>query len=410
VAFGSDGSNLSGAGKVSILVIASPNDDPSTSGSFVPANTVDGAVRLNGSLFPWTFGQAADHNWYLDAQAGLLPEIPAYGVLPTLATLMAGQEDDIVHQRLTGIRGTERTACGHKPEPQTENAGTSLVDDCHGVWVAASGSSTDLGANPGFAASGSDVGLYVGADYAAESDGQTVRLGVFLGYLHGNYWTTGVNSTGLPGTGEAGIRLDTPVGGGYGSLHWTNGAYVDVVVSGQNPHARVRTADGFSESLTGNGVTVSAKTGKRYMLDNGWTLEPQLKLTASQVEWNDKVDANGRELTFTNNWVNAARAGLRMEKTFVTDSGATIKPWVTLAVEHTFSQGRDGLQVAEPGADGNELALPNQDLGTTARIDAGVEAKLNKRVSLFGVLSASRSLHGSDFRERAANVGVRVRW
>jgi fibronectin-binding autotransporter adhesin len=315
-----------------------------------------------------------------------------------------------VHQRLTGIRGTEQPACGHKPDVQAGNAGTSLVDDCHGVWVAASGSSTDLGANPGFAASGSDVGLYVGADYAAESDGQMVRLGLYLGYLHGNYWTTGVNSTGLPGTGAAGIRMDTPVGGWYGSLHWTNGAYVDVVVSGQNPHARVRTVDGFSESLSGNGVTVSAKTGKRYTLDNGWTLEPQLKLTASQVEWNDKVDANNRELTFTNNWVNAARAGLRMEKTFTTDSGATIKPWVTLAVQHTFGQSRDGLQIAEPGADGNVLALPNQDLGTTARLDAGVEAKLNPRVSLFGVLSASRSLHGSDFRERAANVGIRVRW
>jgi hypothetical protein len=28
----------------------------------------------------------------------------------------------------------------------------------------------------------------------------------------------------------------------------------------------------------------------------------------------------------------------------------------------------------------------------------------------FGVLSASHSLHGSDYRERAANVGIRVRW
>jgi fibronectin-binding autotransporter adhesin len=410
IAFNSNGSEVVGAGKASILVISSPHDDPGTSGGFVPASTVNGAVRLNGSLLPWTFEQEADHNWYLNAQAGLLPEIPAYGVLPTLATMMARQDDDLVHQRLTGIRGTERPACGHQPDPQAEDAGTSLVDDCHGVWVATTGSSTDLGANPGFAASGSDVGLYAGADYAAESDGQMVRIGAYVGYLHGNYWTTGANSTGLHSTGAAGIRLDTPLGGGYGSLHWTNGAYVDLVVSGQNPHARVRTVDGFTESLTGNGVTVSARTGKRFTLDSGWTLEPHLQLTASKVEWNDKVDTNGRELTFANNWVDAARAGVRMEKTFITDSGATIKPWVTLAVEDTFGQSKNGLQVAEPGAGGNVLALPNQDLGTTARIDAGVEAKLNPRVSVFGVLSASHSLHGSDFRERAANVGVRVRW
>jgi fibronectin-binding autotransporter adhesin len=42
--------------------------------------------------------------------------------------------------------------------------------------------------------------------------------------------------------------------------------------------------------------------------------------------------------------------------------------------------------------------------------DAGVEARLNARVSLFGVLSASHDVHGGDYRERAANVGVRVRW
>jgi fibronectin-binding autotransporter adhesin len=411
VAFNSTGANLSGAGKVSILVIASPHDDPSTPGSFVPANTVDGAVRLSGSAFPWSFGQEADHNWYLEAQAGLLPELPAYAVLPTLGAVMARQNDDLVHQRLAGMRSTERPLCGNEPEQrESEQADMRFVDDCHGFWVAATASSTDLGADPGIAASGSDVGMYAGYDYVGSDSSGTGRIGAFVGYLHGNYWTTGRNSTGLPGIGKAGIRLDTPVAGWYGSLYWSDGSYLDTVVSGQRARARVRTSDGFTQSLSGGSVTVSAKAGHRYQLDSGWTLEPFVKLAATQVHWNSTVDANQRELTFANHWLGTASTGLRMERIFTTDRGATIRPWATFTVLRTLNQATDGLRVVEPGVGGNTLMLPNQDLGTTARLDAGVEARLNPSVSLFGVLSASRELSGSKYREESANLGVRVRW
>jgi fibronectin-binding autotransporter adhesin len=324
---------------------------------------------------------------------------------------MARQSDDLVHQRLAGMRSTERPLCGNKPEEQqASQADTRFIDDCHGFWVAATASSTELGADPGVAASGSDVGMYVGYDYVGSDNTGTGRIGAFVGYLHGNYWTTGRNSAGLLGIGNAGVRLDTPVAGWYGSLYWNNGVYLDTVVSGQRARARVRTSDGFTQSLSGGSVTVSAKVGRRYQLDSGWTFEPHVKLAATQVHWNSMVDANQRELTFANHWMGTATVGLRMEKTFTTDRGATIKPWMTLAVYRTLNQAARGLQVVEPGVGGNTLMLPNQDLGTTARLDAGVEARLNPSVSLFGVLSASRELSGSNYREEAVNVGVRVRW
>ena len=411
VAFDSDGAKLSGAGKVSILVISSPNDNPATPGSFVPASTVDGAVRLSGSSFPWSFDQKADHSWYLEAQAGLLPELPAYAVLPTLGALMARQNDDLVHQRLAGMRSTEHPQCGNKPEErEAMQADTRFVDDCHGFWVAATASSTDLGGDPGVAASGSDVGMYVGYDYVGSDSSGSGRIGAFIGYLHGNYWTDGRNSTGLPGIGKAGIRLDTPVAGWYGSLYCNDGSYLDTVVSGERARARIRTSDGFTQSLSGGSVTVSAKLGHRYQLDSGWTFEPHVKLAATQVHWNSMVDANQRALTFNNHWMGTATVGLRMERVFTTDRGAMIKPWATLAVQRTLNQARDALQVVEPGVGGNSLMLPNQDLGTTVRLDAGVEARLNPGVSLFGVLSASRELSGSKYREESANVGVRIRW
>ncbi|WP_413626380.1 autotransporter-associated beta strand repeat-containing protein [Luteibacter sp. Lutesp34] len=410
VAFTSDGQKLSGAGKVSILVISSPNDNPATEGKFVPASSVDGAVRLAGSLFPWSFAQAADNNWYLNAQAGLLPELPAYAELPTLGALIARQSDDLVYQRMAGMRAAERPVCGNPRDRHAEQADGNIADDCHGLWVAATASSTTLGADPGFATKGSDVGMYVGFDYAGENDDGAGRIGAFLGYVHGNYWTSGANSTGLPAIGQARVRLDSPVAGWYSSLYWNNGTYLETVVSGQRDRARVRTSDGFTQSLNGGSVTVSGKFGRRFAMDDGWIVEPHLKLAATHMKWNDIVDANDRQLKFDNHWLGTARVGARVEKTFTTDSGATIKPWVTLAVEKSFNQTTNGLQVLEAGETGAGLALPNQDLGTAWRLDAGMEAKVNKSVSLFGVLSTSRELRGSKYREEAANVGVRVRW
>jgi fibronectin-binding autotransporter adhesin len=145
-------------------------------------------------------------------------------------------------------------------------------------------------------------------------------------------------------------------------------------------------------------------------MDNGWSVEPSLQLAATQVRWNDIVDNGNRQLTFNNHWLGYARAGLRAEKMFTTDGGATIKPWVSVAMQDSLSQEAAALQVLEPGEVGHGLALPNQNLGLAVRLDAGVEAKLNKSVSLFGVLSASHELQGSKYREQAANVGVRVRW
>jgi fibronectin-binding autotransporter adhesin len=63
-----------------------------------------------------------------------------------------------------------------------------------------------------------------------------------------------------------------------------------------------------------------------------------------------------------------------------------------------------------PGSSTQAQAFPNHDLGLTASLDAGVEAELNKSVSLFGVLSYGESLDGSDFEQGQANLGVRIRW
>jgi fibronectin-binding autotransporter adhesin len=407
VAFAGDGSDFTQGGTASILVISSPNDDLATAGGFVPAQDV---IRLEGSIYPWSFGQQADNNWYLNAEAGVLPEVPGYGVLPSLGLLAAQNSDNLIHQRLAGVRGRESPQCGITPEWPVQQAGAEVIDDCRGVWVAATGSETELGANPGFEVSGDDVGLYVGVDSAFDRPGRTLRGGIYLGYRHGNYWTTGVNSTDLPGSGAAHVQIDTLVAGMYMSHTWDTGGYLNFVLTGQLPRADIRTPDGFSEHITGNSLTLSSRVGHRYRIQSDWTLEPQAQLTVSAVGWGSKIDQAGKEVGFDDDLVTTARAALRIEKEIARDDGAMIRPWATLGVQKIMGQNDTSVTLMAAGATGDTQALPNHQLGASATLEVGVEAMLSRRISLFGVLSVGKQLDGTDYEQREANLGVRVRW
>ncbi|HJR74109.1 MAG TPA: autotransporter-associated beta strand repeat-containing protein [Luteimonas sp.] len=406
VIFASDGSSPA-AGTSSIRVISSPNDDLATAGEFAP-DSADGAVRLDGSPFAWEFGQQGDRSWYLTTGEGgtdVLPEIAGYGALPGLGALMSQRGDDLAHQRLAGARGAERPRCG---EARNETAGNDFIDDCRGVWVATSATEVELGADPGFEVTGDDTGLYVGIDGIAERERSVLRGGAYLGYMHSVYWATGVNSSAVAGMGPARIDLDTPIIGLYGTSEWNNGNYVDLVLSGQRPRAEVRTADGFADRIDADTLTLSARYGHRYRLDNGWMLEPQLQLSGSRVRWDDRTDAAGRQLAFDDDLVASARAALRVEKTIATAGGAQIRPWATLAVQNAFAGKDNGLRVAQSGV--APSAFPGHDLGTSANLDVGVEAAIDRNVSFFGVISIGQDLQGSDYEQRGMNLGMRVRW
>ncbi|WP_206860571.1 autotransporter-associated beta strand repeat-containing protein [Lysobacter changpingensis] len=407
VAFAGDGSDFTGGGEVSILVVSSPNDSAATAGGFTAADEV---IRLHGSILPWSFGQQADHNWYLSAEAGVLPEVPAYGVLQSFGLLAVQNSDNLIHQRLAGVRGRELPLCGTTPEWPVERAGTGVIDDCRGFWVAATGSELELGADPGFEVSGDDVGLYVGVDSAFDRGNRTLRGGLYLAYRHGNYWTTGANSTGLPGSGPAKVGTDTVIGGMYMSHTWDTGRYVNLVLTGQVTDADVSTPDGFLESLAGNALTFSTRVGREYRLDDGWSLEPQLQLAATAVSWGDLIDESGKQVTFDDELVGTARAALRVEKEILRDDGAVIRPWATLSVQKSTGASDTSVSLMTPGVVTSTQAFPNHDLGASATLDVGVEATVSERVSLFGVLSVGTELDGSDYEQREANLGVRVRW
>ncbi|WP_161786165.1 ESPR-type extended signal peptide-containing protein [Lysobacter antibioticus] len=408
VTFSSDGSETP-LQPASIRVISAPNDNAGTVGNFIPADAQGGVVRLNGSVFPWTFDRQSD-GWYLNSEGDdILPEIGGYAILPTMGAGLIQESNRLLFQRMAGIRG-DTPRCGSH-EDEIERAYWQLEGDCQGFWVAATGSELEMGANPGFAFSGDTLGLYVGVDRLLQDrDTRTLRGGLFVAFQHGNYWASGVNSTDLQGIGEANVRVDTPMVGMYGSVSWKNGTYVDMTLVGQLPEATIAVADGFKEEIDGNSLTLSAQLGHRFHLSNGWAVEPQVNLSARAMQWEDKLDASGKQLVMDDDLLGTARVAVRADKSFETAGGARVRPWATLGVQDTLGEKDNALVVIPPGAAGQTQVFPNHELGLMATVDVGVEAELNEKVSLFGVLSYGESLDGSDVKQRQANLGVRIRW
>ncbi|WP_206858418.1 autotransporter-associated beta strand repeat-containing protein [Lysobacter changpingensis] len=410
VEFMGDGSDLSNAGPV--LVVSSPNDDAATAGRFVPTDVEGGKVRVGGSVTPWSFDQNADRNWYLTPEsAQLLPEVAGYGALPGLGAALSQHATSMAQQRLGDIRNIGRPACDQGVrDASTGGAGEGVVEDCHGAWVAATANELELGANPGFAVSGDDVGMYAGIDGDLERPNRAFRAGGYIGYTRGVYWSSGANSSGLAGMSQARIELDTPTVGMYASHLWNGGSFLDLSLAGSRPSADIRTPDGFTQRIVGNYLTFDARAGKAFSLDSGWTLEPQVELIASAVSWQDLVDAASRELHIDDAVVGTARAALRIEKAFTTNAGSRVRPWAKFAVQNIVGEQDSALDVRQAGSTATPQAFPTHDLGTSATLDVGVEAAVGRNVNVFGQLSASHELDGTDYEQRSATVGVNVRW
>ncbi|MGO4322607.1 autotransporter-associated beta strand repeat-containing protein [Pseudomonas sp. KB_12] len=404
VSFANDGTEAQPG--ATIRVISSPNDNPSTAGGFVSDQT----VRLNGSVLAWNFAQGKnDSDWYLSsADKLLLPEIPGYTVVPDIGYSMTLDNNRLLFDRMAGGRG-DNPYCNRSEEERTR-IGLEWFGTCEGLWLATIGSHLSMESNPGFEFDGNSTGLYAGYDHLfVDEQAYRMRGGLFIGQQQGNYSTTGDSSTGLVSVGRSNVDMEALAFGAYGSLDWQNGTYADMSLTVLLPDTHVRSADGFSEQIRGDILSLSGQVGHRYPLSNGWVVEPQFQASAIQMRWDDKTDSSGKQLNIKDDVLGLVRTAVRVEKTVKTDGGATLTPWLAVGLQDTLGENSTNLEVTLPG--GTRQNFSGHDLGLNATLDVGLEAQVTQDLRVFGTASViGANLGGNDVSQQQVSVGVRWSW
>jgi len=402
VVFASDGTP--GLSPASIRIVSAPNV-VADEGAFVAVQARNGSVRLAGSPYAWTFGaDTAKTGWFLrtNEQAPvLLPELPAYSVLPSIAAIATQDTHRIVLDRLAALRG-HTDDC--RDEIATTGGRDRMQGACRGAWMATFGGELDVAANPGAAFRGNTHGMLAGSDrvFPSESD-TTVRAGAYAGVVRGDHSSSGANVTDRVAVAPARMRSTSPVLGMYAGRTSAGGGFVDAHVTATRVSAKVHVADGFADTHAGSLFAMRLQAGRRF--DSGdWSLEPQVELGVAARQWRDKVDAGGRHVAYVDDAVGTARIGLRLERT----TQAGVRPWATVAVGDTLGEATDALRLHAP--DGAVFAMPGHDLGLAATVDLGVEARVGEGLDLYGTMSAGERLRGSHVSQRQATLGVRWHW
>ncbi|MGL4315480.1 MAG: autotransporter-associated beta strand repeat-containing protein [Pseudomonas sp.] len=389
VNFASDDSLQTEAGD--ILVIASPNDDLATAGSFVPSTLDNGLVRLNGSLEPWVFGQQADHNWYLSPLSSQrLPETAGYTGTATLGRLLAEQLAQGADERFAEAR-----SC------QSELRSGRSSQDCGRSWLQ-TGNQDAMLSDAGARLEGDIGSAYFGYDqlHQGPADGADLLLGAYFGYQDADFHST-------TAAGRAQLDMSAPALALYGSLYWADQSYVDLSLTGAWLQSRVTTADGFSEALHGRSLGANARFGRQFAMANDWFLEPQLGASLAQQDWQEQTDASGKRIDIDAGLRSSVDASLRLGTRFAGSSGLVLQPWAKVGASYVLSGEGSDVQLE---AGGKQQRLSGLEQGSALAFSAGALLQLNPQVGLFSALSHTAELSGADYRGTEIRAGVRASW
>lgn len=249
--------------------------------------------------------------------------------------------------------------------------------------------------------------VQLGGDIASWStDGaDRFHLGALWGYAnqHGN---TRNHHTGY----SADSSIDGYSAGLYGTWFQDNeaktGAYVDTWVLYNWFDNSVSGDDTPTENYKSSGVTASVEAGYAWKLAdlserNSWYMQPQAQLTYMGVQADDHREANGTKVTSEGDGNIQSRLGVRTylkgHSKLDDASGRTFEPFIEANWLHNtrnFGATLDGVRIDQAGA---------RNIG---ELKAGVEAKLNETVSLWG--NVAQQMGDTGYSDTQGTLGMKV--
>ena len=410
VQFNNDGS--SGRLGEQIHFAQSPISTLTRSDTFIAANPVGARnpydVRLKGSPYVWEIVQKNENgrtNWFLqtpfappvapDVNAGspappaptptapvspdvsstlkphrLLPEIPAYGILPAISDIILRSNLSAIEQRLDII--------------------PSVAND---LWMKIDATHLRQSADYGFSFDGWGSSLTIGIDRDGQLDDSKLwRGGAFFTWSHNQLNTSGEGGL-IHSRASADLDINSFQTGLYGQLE-KDGWYGRAIALLGYERAKVKTEDAYSNTLTAPIWATNLGVGKVFEVFDSWTLSPQLNVGYANFNWDLQDESIKGRFEQTSHWYGGA--SVRVERRINTEENI----WLRSGVTHQF--GNDSaLNLTTPN-----LYLPAAGPSTTWQMQLGYSKQTNWG-RYYGLLGGSWA-RGQQLGK--AELGLQWKW
>ena len=394
------------------------------------AFTLAGAYRNNGAnavvagaytykLYQGSITNPNDGNWYLRSDLdddGYQAGVPVYEIYPQfllgLNTLPTMQQR--VGNRYWNNAGNQMLSQGADAiEPYAPSAEAGSSTQNNGVWGRLEGSHNKTTPNTSTSDATYDYNVFkmqAGLDgMLHESETGKLIGGMTVHYTHGaaNIWSRNDSDLGRG-------RIKTDGYGFGGTLTWygDNGFYSDNQAQVTWYRSELSYQGGQS-SLTdgkndGFGYGFSSEIGKRFVLDDHWSLTPQAQLNYSNVDFDSFTDVFGADVSRERAASLQARLGISADyqNSWRNDQGGLNRSSV-YGIANLYNEFLNGTRV-----DVASVQFTNKNDRLWAGIGLGGSYNWNDdRYSVYGEGSINTSLkHFGDSYAYKGTVGLRVKW
>ncbi|WP_165939590.1 autotransporter outer membrane beta-barrel domain-containing protein [Pseudomonas vancouverensis] len=395
------------------LLIADSGVEPSAGGQqlmVVNGHGGDGAFALQGEhvdvgAFRYDLKKSAD-NWYLVNSAVVDPTLPVDPGTPTEPGNPGSPGNPPVIDPNPGnlSNGANAAVAAQSAAASLWNAQMNALvkrlgdlrmgKDDGGVWARGIGKSykVDGGSSRGY--DQNVTGLEIGADKAIPVQGGKVYLGAMVGSAHSDL-DFGAGSSG---------DVDSKMGGVYATWIDDSGLYLDSVLKYSHFDNDIKSVTNVGEAVKGSdsthGLGMDVEVGKRYNLEKGWFVEPQLELTAIKSQGSKYTTSNGLKVKSDDIDSLQSRVGALFGRNIHLDNGMQAQPYLkaSYVTEHA---GASDVNV-------NGYKLKADLPGNRAEVGFGtiLQVSEHSKISLDAEYSK-----GHDIEEPyGINVGYRYLW
>lgn len=324
-----------------------------------------------------------------DARPALVPQVPASIVSPSALAFYGYRSIDNLHRRLGEVRNMDDMDEGLGGE----------------AFVRAFGGDYHVSTNRSFRDYGYDYdmqthALQVGTNiFDLTADRFTLRAGI--AYTHG---TTRLDPKAADGYSHAKLYSNSIAA--LVTMQWTSGFYLDLIASGDRHSGDIDTLRAKDASrVRGSGWAGSVEAGYPFRFDGGWELEPQLQLIRQHIGLNNEVDVDHVTTRFDAFEQTIGRAGLRFDRTWMTDGGSRYTPYVRA----NYIKGWGGVSKVNVGAEGFTFSdqFAGGKFGQMMELGLGGTYAWPNRLSVYGEADWQNKIGTSGARGWAANLGLR---